>query len=311
MTNDNAIGACRNPHSPALIRRSTCYDYIKMKDPFDFDQPPKLYAVMGNPIGHSKSPLIHTRFGEQCGIRLEYRAIQVDPGGFEQAVGNFRAAGGRGLNVTVPFKVDAWRLADHRSTRAELARAVNTLKFEAEGTIFGDNTDGIGLVRDVGDNLGYTLAGARILVLGAGGAVRGILGPLLEAGPADLTIANRTVERAKDLAATFADHGPVAGCGFEALEGGAFDLVLNGTAASLKGEVPALPAGIFRPGALAYDLMYADRDTAFMAWARRHGAGRVADGLGMLVEQAAESFYLWHGIRPRTAEVIADLRQVL
>lgn len=279
-----------------------------MKDPFDFDRKIGLYAVMGNPVSHSRSPAIHAQFGAQCGVALEYRAIQVDPGGFEQAVGNFRAAGGLGLNVTVPFKVDAWRLADFHSERADLARAVNTLKFENDGRTYGDNTDGAGLVRDLEVNLGRTLAGARVLVLGAGGAVRGILGPLLAAAPAALVIANRTVERAKDLAQVFAAYGPMQGCGFADVEGLIFDLILNGTAASLAGEVPALPAGVLAPGALAYDLMYSDQDTAFMAWARRAGAAAVADGLGMLVEQAAESFFIWHGVRPQTAPVIAALR---
>ncbi len=280
-----------------------------MTDPFAFDAPPKRYAVMGNPVAHSKSPQIHAQFAKECGLRLEYAAIQVDPGGFEQAVGNFRAAGGHGLNVTVPFKLDAWRLADRRSARAELAGAVNTLRCEPDGTLYGDNTDGVGLVRDLTDNLGFSLAGKRILVLGAGGAVRGILGPLLEARPASIFIANRTPATARQLAAEFGRFGNVAGGGFDEVAEAPYDLVINGTAASLQGELPPLPAGVFAPAALAYDLMYADRPTAFLRWAAAHGAARTSDGLGMLVEQAAESFLVWHGVRPATRAVIAALRR--
>ncbi len=278
-----------------------------MPDPFDFDRP-KRYAVMGNPIGHSKSPAIHTAFAKQCSIDLEYTAIQVDPGGFAQAVGNFRASGGAGLNVTVPFKVEAYELAQRLSERAQQAGAVNTLKFEADDGLFGDNTDGAGLVRDLADNLGIDLTGKDILVLGAGGAVRGILGPLCAAGPKSIMIANRTSVRARELAETFSGACPVTGCGFNTLAGHRFDLIINGTAASLAGEVPAIPAAIFAADALAYDLMYADSPTAFMDWALAFGAGRAVDGLGMLVEQAAESFQIWHGVRPETAPVIRMLR---
>jgi shikimate dehydrogenase len=280
-----------------------------MSDPFDFERPPLRYAVIGNPVAHSKSPLIHAEFARQCGIRLEYTAIQVDPGGFEQAVGNFRAAGGRGLNVTLPFKLDAWRYADRLSGRARRAGAVNTLKFEADGRAFGDNTDGVGLVRDLVDNLGADPAGRRVLVVGAGGAVRGVLAPLLERGPVRLVIANRTAEKARELVAEFERVGALEGSGLDQLQGSAFHLVINATAASLSAEVPALPQEIFAPGALAYDLMYADRPTAFMIWAAAAGAARTADGLGMLVEQAAESFLLWHGVRPETKGMIQALRR--
>jgi len=280
----------------------------RMSDPFDFERPAPRYAVMGNPVAHSKSPQIHAEFARQVGIRLEYTAIQVDAGGFEQAVGNFRAAGGRGLNVTVPFKVDAWRYADRLSERAQVAGAVNTLKFEEDGGSFGDNTDGAGLVRDLVDNLGADPAGRRVLVVGAGGAVRGILAPLIACGPVALVLANRTAERARNLAAGFSGYGVLSAGGLEELQGRRFDLVINGTAASLEGKVPELPGALFAPGALAYDLMYADRPTAFMDWARAAGAARVADGLGMLVEQAAESFFLWHGVRPLTSPVISVLR---
>lgn len=268
-----------------------------------------LYAVMGNPVRHSKSPVIHQAFARQCGLTLEYRAIEVAIGGFAQAVGTFRAAGGRGLNITLPFKLEAHRLADRRSARAELAQAVNTLKFAPDGTSFGDNTDGVGLVRDLIDNLKRPIAGQSLLVLGAGGAARGIIGPLLEQGPAALHIANRTASKARILGEAFAAQGAVTGGGYDTLVGARFALVINATAASLQDEVPPLPPTPFTPGALAYDLMYGDRPSAFMAWAQAHGAAAVSDGLGMLVEQAAESFYLWHGVRPQTGAVIAMLRR--
>jgi shikimate dehydrogenase len=278
-----------------------------MADPFDFERPPR-YAVLGNPVSHSKSPRIHAQFAQQLGQRVEYSAIQVDPGGFGQAVAQFRANGGLGLNITVPFKLEARQLAEHTSARAKLAGAVNTLRFEADGALYGDNTDGVGLVRDITVNLGIALVGKTILLLGAGGAARGVLGPLLEQNPAHLTIANRTVPKAKELAEGFAALGKVEGVGYEALAGRRFDCVINATAASLHAEVPPLPENLFTPGALAYDLMYADAPTAFLRWARAHGASILADGLGMLVEQAAESFFLWRGVRPDTAPVIAMLR---
>ncbi len=269
------------------------------------------YAVMGNPIAHSRSPRIHSLFAAQTGESLSYEAILVESGGFAQAVEAFRGAGGRGLNVTVPFKQEAWRLAGEKSPRAALARAVNTLAFREGGVIFGDNTDGIGLLRDLRDNLALTVEGRRVLLLGAGGAVRGVLGPLLEAGPAELVIANRTAERAVELADAFEEFGNVAGSSFPDLDGSRFDLVINGTAASLKGEVPDLPDNLLARDAVCYDMMYAAEPTAFMLWADEHGAARAVDGLGMLVEQAAESFLIWRGLRPETAAVIAALRAEL
>jgi len=268
------------------------------------------YAVMGNPIAHSKSPRIHTLFAEQTGQALEYTAILVEKGGFAEAVAAFRDAGGKGLNVTVPFKQEAWRLANVRTPRSELARAVNTLVLGDDG-ITGDNTDGVGLLRDLERNLGLSIAGKRVLLLGAGGAVRGVLGPLLEAAPAELVIANRTVERAVELADAFEEMGNVAGSSFDDLDGSRFDLVINGTAASLKGEVPALPDNLLARGAFCYDMMYAAEPTAFMLWADEHGAELAADGLGMLVEQAAESFEIWRGVRPDTAAVIRAVRAEL
>lgn len=259
------------------------------------------YAVFGNPIGHSKSPRIHAEFARQTGQDLSYEAILAPVDDFAGALRAFRAAGGLGANVTVPFKEQAYALAERLSARAEAAGAVNTLSFSAMG-IEGDNTDGIGLVHDLSGNLGFDLAGKRILLLGAGGAARGVVLPLLEQRPAALRIANRTAAKALELAARFGCQGG----GFDDLAGDSFDLVVNATSASLAGDAPPLSAGVYAPGALAYDMMYG-RDTPFMQAARQAGA-RVADGLGMLVEQAAEAFFIWRGVRPATAPVIARLR---
>ena len=279
-----------------------------MADPFDFERPQR-YAVMGNPVAHSKSPEIHQQFARQFGHRIEYLAIQVDPGGFPQAVEQFRAAGGSGLNVTVPFKLDAFRLADRRSDRAEAAGAVNTLKFETDGGIFGDNTDGIGLVHDVELNLGVALKDKQVLILGAGGAVRGVLGPLLKHNPAKVVIANRTAAKARDIADGFSGQGTIEVCAFDNLRGKHFDVVINGTSSSLQNELPPLPETLYARDALAYDMMYGDRPTPFMEWSALHNAARVSDGLGMLVEQAAESYFVWRGVRPETKPVIAALRK--
>ncbi len=270
---------------------------------------PDRYAVMGNPVAHSKSPAIHKLFAHQFGHSVEYTAIQVDPGGFAQAVEQFRAAGGKGLNVTVPFKPDAFRLADQLSDRAKLAEAVNTLKFEANGQVLGDNTDGAGIVHDIEMNLDIPLRDKNILILGAGGAVRGVLDPVLRHHPKIIVLANRTVAKAKDLVRAFSAHGKIEASSFEDLKGKHFDIVINGTSASLKGEVPPLPVTIFARGALAYDMMYGDRPTPFMEWAMLHNAEKVVDGLGMLVEQAAESYFVWRGVRPETKSVITALRK--
>jgi shikimate dehydrogenase len=280
-----------------------------MSDIFDFDKPHDEYAVMGNPIAHSKSPRIHSLFAEQTGEAVHYTAIQVDPGGLEQAVGNFVASGGKGLNITVPFKQDAWQLVDTRSDRAEVAGAVNTIKIE-DSKLFGDNTDGIGLVNDLVRNNGIVLKHKRILLMGAGGAARGVLSPLLEQTPELLLIANRTESRARDLAEEFSDLGHVVGCGYdETLATQQFDVLINATAASLQGELPDLPDGIIAEAGTCYDMMYGTEPTPFMQWAERHGAMTILDGLGMLVEQAAESFTLWRGVRPDTGPVIKILRQ--
>jgi shikimate dehydrogenase len=280
-----------------------------MSSLFDFDAPPDRYAVMGNPVGHSLSPAIHAEFARQTAQRLTYTAIQVDEGGFEQAAGNFRAAGGKGLNVTVPFKRVAWAWVDRRSSRAERAGAVNTIAFKEDGAACGDNTDGAGLVRDITLNMRAEISGRRVLIAGAGGAVRGVLEPILEQHPRELVIANRTVDNAIELAALFSNATlEVTGCAFEALTGRKFDLVINGTAASLQGRDLPLPPSILAPDCLCYDMMYAAEPTPFLRWARGQGAAQTVDGLGMLIEQAAESFLLWRGVRPDTAPVIALMR---
>ncbi|MBY4677736.1 shikimate dehydrogenase [Marinobacterium arenosum] len=271
------------------------------------------YAVFGNPIKHSKSPQIHAAFARQTGQALEYTAVCVAEDGFEPAVEQFLQGDGKGLNITIPFKQQAWTLAGQRSERAELAGAVNTLYRDQAGQLCGDNTDGVGMVRDIVDNHGGTIAGKRVLVLGAGGAVRGVLQPLLAQQPASLVIANRTLARAEQLVELFQPHTDVAlqAVGFDQLAGLHIDLLINGTAASLQGEVPPLPDELLAEGAWCYDMMYGAEPTAFCRWAQQHGATVCLDGLGMLVEQAAESFTLWRGIRPDTAPVITDLRRQL
>jgi shikimate dehydrogenase len=262
------------------------------------------YAVIGNPVEHSKSPQIHAEFARQTGQDLVYERILAPVGGFEDSLDRFRDEGGRGVNVTVPFKEDAYLYATRRTQRAGLARAVNTLHFLTDGSVLGDTTDGVGLVRDIVGNLGVALGGRRILLMGAGGAARGVIGPLLEEFPSALAVANRSVDRALTLRETF--PGIAAG-GYDDLNGQCFDVVINATSSSLNNEIPFLPDTVFASGALAYDMMYG-RETAFMRFAREHGAQVVADGLGMLVEQAAESFFIWRGVRPETAPVLAGLR---
>jgi len=264
------------------------------------------YAVIGNPIEHSKSPLIHAQFAQQADQDMSYERILGDLEDFAGDVRDFAAEGGRGLNVTVPFKERAFELADELSERAERAGAVNTLLLE-EGVIRGDNTDGVGLVRDLGCNHSFNFAGSRILLLGAGGASRGVLFPLLEEEPASITIANRTASKALDLAA-MAESEKVTGCGLDELQGQQFDLIINGTAAGLNGKVPPIPDDCLAPGGWTYDMMYATEPTAFVKWGREHDAAKALDGLGMLVEQAAESFRLWRGVTPDTDAVIRALR---
>ena len=274
------------------------------------------YCVFGNPIAHSKSPAIHAQFAAITQQDMHYEKLLAPLDGFAASVQAFIAAGGRGANVTVPFKEEAFRLCTRLSQRAERAGAVNTLAFEG-GEIFGDNTDGAGLVRDITHNLGFDLGGKRILLLGAGGAARGTLEPLLAAKPASLFIANRSAEKAEALAALCGQiittiestAGPrVNGGNFAKIEGKSFDLIINATSASLAGEALPLPPGVFAADSLAYDMMYGKADTPFMQQARALGARCFADGLGMLVEQAAEAFTLWRKVRPETAGVLADLR---
>jgi shikimate dehydrogenase len=268
------------------------------------------YGVFGNPIGHSKSPLIHGMFAAQTGEQLSYEALLAPLDDFAGYARAFFVAG-RGGNVTVPFKEEAYRLADELSERARRAGAVNTLKKLDDGRLLGDNTDGAGLVRDLTVNAGLDLAGKRILLLGAGGAVRGVLEPLLAEQPQSLTIANRTVAKAEQLAREFADLGPVAAAGFDWLSE-PVDLIVNGTSASLAGELPPIEPSLIQPGhTVCYDMMYGKEPTAFNRWAAEHGAARCIDGLGMLVEQAAEAFFIWRGVRPDGAPVLAELRRQL
>lgn len=269
------------------------------------------YAVMGYPIAHSKSPFIHARFAEQTGEDVHYEAILVEPGHFDEAVQRFREQGGKGLNVTLPFKENAWRLAERTCARAETARAANTLFFDNNGRLVADNTDGVGLVRDLQHRHGVTLRGRRMLLLGAGGAGRGVAGVLLAESPSCLVIANRTEARAHELAARLSMLGAVSGAGFSALADGRFDVIVNATSASLAGDAMSLPPSAVAPGATCYDMMYSAEATPFLQWARSAGADRTVDGLGMLVEQAAESFYLWRGCRPATAAVLEALRREL
>jgi shikimate dehydrogenase len=264
------------------------------------------YAVIGNPVAHSKSPWIHAEFARATGQDMEYGRIEAPLDGFERALDEFRAAGGRGANVTVPFKEQAFRYCSAPSARAQAAQAVNTLIFDG-AAVRGDNTDGVGLVRDLSANCERKLAGSRILLMGAGGAARGVLAPLAQAGAARIVIANRTVARGQRLAASLAGF-PVSACGYDALAGQSFDFVINATSAGLEGEAPPLPAGVFARGALAYEMVYG-RETPFLALARAAGV-EACDGSGMLVEQAAESFFLWRGVRPDTAAVLAALRRL-
>ncbi len=269
---------------------------------------PDRYAVIGNPISHSKSPLIHAAFARQTGHDLAYEALLAPLDGFAQAVEAFRADGGRGANVTVPFKQEAFRYATELTERARLAQAVNTLRFSGE-QVLGDNTDGAGLVRDITQNLGFEIQGKDVLLMGAGGAARGVLLPLLACRSNSLTLANRTPHKAEALAQQFAAYGKIQASDYPSLAGARFDLVINATSSSLNEELPPLPPRIIAPGALAYDMMYGKGITMFLAFAEANQATHLADGLGMLVEQAAESFYIWRGVRPETHAVIEMLRK--
>ena len=263
------------------------------------------YIVIGNPIEHSKSPYIHQRFAEQTGRIITYSPLLSPIGGFAETLDNFRASGGQGANVTVPFKEDAWRRCEQRTKRAQLAGAVNTIWFENE-KVCGDNTDGVGLVRDLRQNLQVEIADAALLIVGAGGAARGVLRALLGESPQQITLVNRTVYRAKTLISEIDDER-LSACGFGALGNEAFDIIINASSAGLRGLAPPLPFPALLVGGTCYDMMYADTLTPFLRWGQAAGADRCFDGLGMLVEQAAESFFLWHGVYPATGQVINEL----
>ena len=271
-----------------------------------------LYCVMGNPVAHSRSPAIHARFAELMGQTLAYERRLVPMDGFVQGVRDFMAEGGRGCNITVPFKIEAPRLATHCSERVQLAGAANVLTFNADGSIHADNTDGLGLVADITRNAGVSLAGRDVLLLGAGGAAAGALGPLLRAGVRHITVANRTLARAQTLVQSHAALALLQNTELLALEPQAleadFDVIINATASSLTGGEVPVPASVLRPSCLAYDMMYGPAAQGFLDWARTHGAVP-RDGLGMLVEQAAEAFLLWRGVRPPSAQVLREMQQ--
>ena len=273
------------------------------------DPTPDRYAVIGNPIEQSKSPLIHTAFAQVTGQDMVYTKLLAPLGGFAAVVDAFRASGGRGMNVTAPFKLDAFAYATDLAPSAQMAGAVNALKFEGD-QVFAENFDGVGLVRDLVHNLASPIKGRRVLILGAGGATRGALLPLLAEQPAGLVIVNRTVSKALELAALAQQHQaaqvPVQGLGYEAVQG-SFDVVLNASSSSLTAELPPLHPSVFAPGCLAYDLTYGKGLTPFLQLAQQTGVTRLADGVGMLAEQAAEAFAWWRGVRPDTAAVIAQL----
>ncbi len=269
---------------------------------------PDFYAVVGNPIAHSKSPVIHTAFSRQTGQDMHYEAMLAPLDAFSATVSIFRQRGGKGMNVTVPFKLEACNISSRLTERAGAAQAVNTLVFDAD-EILGDNTDGAGLMRDITVNWKFSLTAKRVLLMGAGGAARGAMLPLLEHEPHSLTIANRTKQKACKLQQQFSCYGNIVSGDYADIRGEKFDLIINATSASLHGQLPLLPPGVFATESLAYDMMYGDGYTPFLQFAKQQGVTHLADGMGMLVEQAAESFFLWRGIRPRTAPVIDYMRE--
>ncbi|MBD3611417.1 MAG: shikimate dehydrogenase [Hydrogenovibrio crunogenus] len=272
-----------------------------------------LYAVVGNPIAHSKSPLIHRLFAEQTDQDLVYEALLIDTEDttFQFAISDLIARGYRGINITVPFKLDAFELADELSPRAEVAHAVNTFSFK-DGKIFGDNTDGIGLVTDIEENANRPFKDQKVLILGAGGAVQGILQPLLEKQPGLVHIANRTAKRAEVLGKRFETFSPITSSDWEGIPDQAYDIIINGTSASLEGKLPPINSNVVGQDSLVYDMMYGAEPTIFMQWAQQHQPScQVRDGLGMLVGQAAEAFYIWRGVRPQTQSVIDEVRRLI
>ena len=271
---------------------------------------PDRYAVVGHPIDHSRSPIIHQLFATQTEQNLVYEPIDATPEAFETAVRGFAAAGGKGLNVTVPHKQAAFEICNELGPEAKRAGAVNTISFPADGRIRGDNTDGTGFMRDLTENLEEPVDGCRVLVLGAGGAARGILAPLVEASPAALVLANRTIERAEDMIDELDASETLTALTFEALADEApFDIIVNATSAGLRGEEPPFPPDCVGPDTLCYDLAYSLKDTPFVVWANANGAREAVQGWGMLVEQAAESFFLWRGVRPDTAPILEHMRR--
>jgi shikimate dehydrogenase len=268
---------------------------------------PDKYAVIGFPVAHSWSPFVHGLFAKQTGQSLSYSRLEVPPEALDDRIVEFFANDGKGLNITVPHKQAACLIARERTPRAEMAGAVNTLALTSNG-LLGDNTDGAGLVADLTRNLSFELRGTRVLLLGSGGAARGVLGPLLELDPEYVEVANRSEQRAVELAREFATLGSIHGCGFDSITGSTFDLVLNATSASLQDTIPPIPPSVLGPTTLCYDMAYGKGDTAFTRWSKSAGAGRAETGWGMLVEQAAESFLLWRGVRPDTAPVIAAVK---
>jgi shikimate dehydrogenase len=267
---------------------------------------PDRYALVGHPVEHSRSPLIHTVFARQTGQHLTYELIDAEPAAFETAVRGFGAAGGKGMNVTVPHKEAAFALCKQSSEAATAAGAVNTISI-ANGVLSGHNTDGIGFIHDLTVNLRQSLAGGRIVVLGAGGAARGIIGPLLQEKPSELTLANRTKERANELVAKLGGSSLVARTFAELADLAPADFLINATSAGLKGEAPPFPASLVGPQTFCYDLVYGSNDTPFVVWAKTHGAARAVHGWGMLVEQAAESFAIWRGVRPDTKPLLKQI----
>ncbi len=269
------------------------------------------YAVFGNPIAHSKSPDIHAEFAKTTEQDIKYNRQLVDEDKFAEAAQAFFENGGKGLNITVPFKLDAYDFADSLTKRARQAGAVNTLIAKDDGTVVGDNTDGMGIIRDITINQEWLISRKTVIILGAGGAVRGILGPLLAENPSKVYIANRTIEKAQQLATAFSREGNIEGLGFDQLPWHAADLIINGTSASLSGDLPPLPEAIVGAQTYCYDMMYGKEPTVFLKWAKERGSYHLADGLGMLVEQAAESFYCWRDVLPGTQAVIDKLRESL
>ena len=268
---------------------------------------PDRYAVVGYPVKHSRSPFIHAMFAKQCDQNISYQMMEVSPQNLDAEVKKFFDGGGKGLNITVPHKQAVRQSTQFQTPRAELAGAINTIVLMQDGSLLGDNTDGVGLLNDLINNLHVTLRDARILLLGAGGAARGVLAPLLQQAPNELVIANRNIERADQLVEEFMTLGSLSSVAFDEIEGMPFDVIINATSASLQGEMPNLPAGIIGENTLCYDMAYSKDDTVFTRWAKQHGAEQAVLGWGMLVEQAAESFFLWRGVRPDTRPVLEAL----